>query len=152
VSQSINGSFAIRDGQWKLLLCPGSGGWSFPKPGADDTTGMPEFQLYDLASDPGEKTNLVADHPDRVTKMKAMIGADADPGLPSSGGRGAVSSRAMFCSWRIRSRVTPNSWPTSSRVRGLLSSEAETGVDDLALALVENLEQVVELACACSCG
>jgi arylsulfatase A len=73
VSQSINGSFAIRDGQWKLLLCPGSGGWSFPKPGADDTAGMPEFQLYDLAKDPGETTNLVADHPDRVAKMKAMM-------------------------------------------------------------------------------
>lgn len=73
VSQSINGSFAIRDGQWKLLLCPGSGGWSFPRPGADDTTGMPEFQLFDLSSDPGEKNNLVADHPDRVAKMKAMM-------------------------------------------------------------------------------
>lgn len=73
VSQSINGSFAIRDGQWKLLLCPGSGGWSFPKPGVDDTAGMPEFQLYDLAKDPGETTNLVTDHPDRVAKMKAMM-------------------------------------------------------------------------------
>lgn len=73
VSQSINGSFAIRDGRWKLLLCPGSGGWSFPRPGADDTTGMPEFQLYDLAADPGEKNNLVAEHPDRVAKMKAMM-------------------------------------------------------------------------------
>lgn len=73
VSQSINGSFAIRDGSWKLLLCPGSGGWSFPKPGADDTSGMPEFQLYDLAADPGEKNNLVASEPDRVAKMKAMM-------------------------------------------------------------------------------
>jgi arylsulfatase A len=73
VSQSINGSFAIRDGQWKLLLCPGSGGWSFPKPGADDTSGQPEFQLYDLATDPGEKTNLAEQHPDRVAKMKAMM-------------------------------------------------------------------------------
>jgi arylsulfatase A-like enzyme len=73
VSQSINGSFAIRDGQWKLLLCPGSGGWSFPKPGADDTSGQPEFQLYDLATDPGEKTNLVEQHPDRVAKMKAKM-------------------------------------------------------------------------------
>ncbi len=73
VSQSVNGSFAIRDGQWKLLLCPGSGGWSFPRPGTDDTAGMPEFQLYDLATDPGEKTNLVGQHPDRVAKMKAMM-------------------------------------------------------------------------------
>jgi hypothetical protein len=34
---------------------------------------MPEFQLYDLAADPGEKNNLVAEHPDRVAKMKAMM-------------------------------------------------------------------------------
>ena len=73
VSQSINGSFAIRDGQWKLLLCPGSGGWSAPRPGADDTSGLPDFQLYDLAADPGEKNNLVAAHPDRVAKMKSAM-------------------------------------------------------------------------------
>ncbi len=73
VSQSINGSFAIRDGEWKLLLCPGSGGWSVPRPGADDTSEMPDFQLYDLSADPGETTNLVAEHPDRVAKMKAAM-------------------------------------------------------------------------------
>jgi arylsulfatase A-like enzyme len=73
VSQSINGSFAIRDGLWKLLFCPGSGGWSAPRPGADDTGGMPEFQLYDLAADPGETTNLVAAQPERVAKMKAAM-------------------------------------------------------------------------------
>jgi len=73
ISQSINGSFAIRDGQWKLILCPGSGGWSFPKPGADNTTGLPDFQLYDLSADPGEKNNLVAAHPDRVATMKAAL-------------------------------------------------------------------------------
>ena len=85
VSQSINGSFAIRDGQWKLLLCPGSGGWSFPKPGADETTGMPEFQLYDLATDPGERTNLVAAHPERVAKMKAMMEEAIERGRTSQG-------------------------------------------------------------------
>ena len=32
IHHSINGSFAIRKGKWKLALCPGSGGWSEPKP------------------------------------------------------------------------------------------------------------------------
>ncbi len=73
ISQSINGSFAIRDGDWKLALCPGSGGWSPPRPGKDDTTGLPEFQLYNLKSDPGETKNLLADHPDRVATMKAAL-------------------------------------------------------------------------------
>jgi arylsulfatase A-like enzyme len=73
ISQSINGNFAIRDGTWKLCLCPGSGGWSAPRPGKDDQIGLPEFQLYDLSRDPGETTNLVAQHPDRVAKMKASL-------------------------------------------------------------------------------
>jgi arylsulfatase A len=71
IYQSINGSFAIRDGQWKLALCPGSGGWSYPQPGRDDQRGLPAFQLYDLSVDPAEKTNLVQSHPERVTKLKA---------------------------------------------------------------------------------
>lgn len=33
VHHSINGSFAIRKGEWKLILAAGSGGWSFPRPG-----------------------------------------------------------------------------------------------------------------------
>jgi hypothetical protein len=31
VHHSINGSFAIRQANWKLIFCPGSGGWSKPK-------------------------------------------------------------------------------------------------------------------------
>jgi arylsulfatase A len=73
ISQSMNGSFAIRDGEWKLALCPGSGGWSPPRPGKDDTTGLPEFQLYNLKTDPGETQNLVAQHADRVATMKAAL-------------------------------------------------------------------------------
>jgi arylsulfatase A len=73
ISQSINGSFAIRDGHWKLAFCPGSGGWSAPRPGRDNQDGLPAFQLYDLSSDPGETTNLVEKHPERVAKMKAAM-------------------------------------------------------------------------------
>ncbi|MCB1086416.1 MAG: sulfatase-like hydrolase/transferase, partial [Verrucomicrobiae bacterium] len=73
VSQSINGSFAIRQGKWKLALCAGSGGWSPPRPGKDDHSGLPEFQLFDVSTDPGETKNLSAEHPDRVASMKAMM-------------------------------------------------------------------------------
>ena len=31
VHHSIEGKFSIRQGRWKLELCPGSGGWGRPK-------------------------------------------------------------------------------------------------------------------------
>lgn len=73
ISQSINGSFAIRDGQWKLALCPGSGGWSDPRPGRYDPASLPPYQLYDLSQDPGETKNLAAEQPERVEEMKARL-------------------------------------------------------------------------------
>ncbi len=73
VSQSIGGYFCIRDENWKLALCPGSGGWSNPRPGRVDMSKFPPLQLFDLNTDPGEQTNLVANHPERVEKMKSML-------------------------------------------------------------------------------
>lgn len=73
IFQSVNGSFAIRDGDWKLALCPGSGGWSYPRPGRDKTADLPPMQLYDLANDPGETSNLIAEHPERVKTMQAAM-------------------------------------------------------------------------------
>ncbi len=85
ISQSIGGQFAIRDGQWKLCVCPGSGGWSRPRPGRDDMTDLPPMQLYDLASDPGEENNLIALHPDRVASMMAMLRQTIDDGRTTAG-------------------------------------------------------------------
>ncbi|MGC8642813.1 MAG: sulfatase family protein [Isosphaeraceae bacterium] len=73
VNHSINGSFAIRQGRWKLALCPGSGGWSFPRPGIDDVSGLPDVQLFDLAADRAETTNVQADHPEVVARLSAVL-------------------------------------------------------------------------------
>lgn len=55
VHHSIDGSFAIRQGKWKLLLSSYSGGWSAPtKP----QSGTSVFQLYNLEDDPKETNNL----------------------------------------------------------------------------------------------
>ncbi|MBN3584016.1 arylsulfatase [Algoriphagus aestuarii] len=73
VHHSINGSFAIRQGDWKLILAKGSGGWSFPKPGDPTEAELPDVQLYDLSTDPGETTNLQAENPEKVAKLKALL-------------------------------------------------------------------------------
>jgi arylsulfatase A-like enzyme len=87
VHHSINGSFAIREGNWKLELCADSGGWSAPRPGSKDAQGLPAIQLYDLSDDIGEKRNVQADHPEiveRLTKLLEKYVADgrSTPGAP----------------------------------------------------------------------
>ncbi len=62
VMHSIRGAFAIRRGDWKLALCPGSGGWSSPVPGKEPTD-APRRQLFDLRSDPAEEHNLIEHFP-----------------------------------------------------------------------------------------
>jgi arylsulfatase A-like enzyme len=73
VESSINGSFGIREGQWKLAFCPDSGGWSYPRPGRDKTDGWPRFQLFDVVADPAEKTNLLAEHPEIVQRLGHLM-------------------------------------------------------------------------------
>jgi len=87
VHHSINGSFAIRQGNWKLELCSGSGGWSAPKPNTAEAKKLPAVQLYDMTADIGEKTNTQADHTelvDRLTHLLEKYVADgrSTPGAP----------------------------------------------------------------------
>ena len=73
VHHSINGSFAIRQGNWKLVLCPDSGGWSAPRPGSPDAKALPPVQLYDLSQDIGETHNVQALHPEIVTRLTNLL-------------------------------------------------------------------------------
>lgn len=57
-----NGRFAIRQGNWKLELCPGSGGWGLPGDPEALKEGLPPFQLYNMHNDIGEKINLFHGH------------------------------------------------------------------------------------------
>ena len=58
VHHSINGSFAYRKDDYKAIFCPGSGGWSFPRPNAPIIDSLPPEQLYNLNSDIAEEKNL----------------------------------------------------------------------------------------------
>ena len=70
---SVNGFYAIRQGKWKLILCPGSGGWSYPTPVQASELDLPAFQLYNLYEDIGETKNLLYDHPDVADSLKRMM-------------------------------------------------------------------------------
>ncbi len=87
VHHSINGSFAIRQGDWKLVLCSGSGGWSSPRPGTEEEAGLPGIQLFNLDADPGETENLQRDYPGKVAELTRLMGqyileGRSTPGLP----------------------------------------------------------------------
>lgn len=73
VHHSINGSFSIRQGSWKLCLCPDSGGWSAPRPGRDKTGQLPPIQLFNLEVDLAEKINVQHQHPEVVERLTALL-------------------------------------------------------------------------------
>ncbi len=110
VHHSSEGEFAIREGRWKLILCPGSGGWSPPtrspspwtqsKP--DSFEGLPPFQLYDLESDPAETTNLAAKHPEVVQRLGKLMRGYIERGRSTPGAAQKVEGLAKWSEteWR----------------------------------------------------
>ena len=73
IHHSINGSFAIRKGNYKFIFCPGSGGWSTPKPSHNETKNLPKFQLYNLDNDPSESNNLYGKLPELEKELISIF-------------------------------------------------------------------------------
>lgn len=73
VHHSIDGMFAIRQGNWKLELCAGSGGWEAPKEPAALKLGLPPIQLYDMRNDIGEQRNVQSANPDTVERLSKLL-------------------------------------------------------------------------------
>jgi len=67
VSTSSGGTPAFRSGTWKYIAAPGSGGWG---KGGDPSQPV---QLYNLADDIGEATNLAASMPDKIAQMQSLL-------------------------------------------------------------------------------
>ncbi len=85
IHHSINGSFSIRQGKWKLELCPGSGGWSKPKPRSQEAKQLPGVQLYDLEQDISERHNLQAENPEIVARLTKLLQSYIDKGRSTPG-------------------------------------------------------------------
>jgi len=86
VHHSFNGSFSIRKGKWKLEMCPGSGGWSYPRPGKE-CEGLPPIQLYNLSTDIGERRNVYDAHPMVVNELKSLLTRYVENGRSTPGAR-----------------------------------------------------------------
>ena len=94
VHSSMDGSLSIRRGHWKLEMCAGSGGWSYPAPGPD-YAGLPPLQLYDLDADIGERQNVAATHPEIVEELTDLLTryireGRSTPGAAQSNAGGAL--------------------------------------------------------------
>lgn len=69
ISQSGGPMFAIRQGDWKLVLGTGSGGRQLPKGKAFEKP----YNLFNLTSDPSETTNVIDQHPDIAKQLEAQF-------------------------------------------------------------------------------
>lgn len=76
IHHSVNGMFAIRDGQWKLVAGTGSGGRQNPR-------GKPfekPFMLFNLEADLSESHDVADAHPDIVERLTSQLTAIMDSG------------------------------------------------------------------------
>lgn len=72
VHHSVDGVFAIRKGDWKLILGLGSGGFTAPKK-IEPVEGGPQGQLYNLKDDPSEANNLWLEKPEIVEELTKLL-------------------------------------------------------------------------------
>lgn len=72
VHHSGGGMFAIRSGDWKLVLGLGSGGFTRPA-FVNPKPGEPAGQLYNLATDRQETMNVYAQHPEIVRSLTEKL-------------------------------------------------------------------------------
>jgi len=85
ICHSASGYFVVRNGKWKLLFCRGSGGWSPPREREAAKLGLPPTQLYNLSVDPKERANVVAEHPEVVKQLTAILRRFVERGRSTPG-------------------------------------------------------------------
>jgi arylsulfatase A-like enzyme len=72
VHHSMDGMFSIRQGEWKLCLGRGSGGFSTPRR-IEPNPGEPPGQLYHILGDQRETENLYHERPEVVNRLTALL-------------------------------------------------------------------------------
>lgn len=103
VHHSVEGHFAIRDSRWKLILCPGSGGWSSPMVSAALKEGLPTEQLYNMSNDKEERHNLAQDNPEKVKELRQTLQHLIDRGRSTEGPKVSNDAKIVLEKWKKKS-------------------------------------------------
>lgn len=77
---SGGGKLAIQKDEWKFIDCLGSGGFTAPSV-VQPVEGGPEGQLYNLAKDPLESTNLYLKEPLKVKELSVLLNRTKQQGF-----------------------------------------------------------------------
>ena len=86
IHHSVNGSFAIREGDYKLIMCGGSCGWSYPRQNDQAALdSLPPYQLYNLKDNPEETNNLLYEEEDIVARLKSLLAEQIKAGRTTPG-------------------------------------------------------------------
>ena len=72
IQHSLDGLFAIREGDWKYTPVLGSGGFTSPKL-IEQEPSEPNGALYNLSSDIGETINLISDEAETVARLHGRL-------------------------------------------------------------------------------
>ena len=84
------GLLALRKGDWKYIRGGEAPGWvdprhnRYPNPLSTPMPPRNEPLLFNLADDPGETTDLVAEHPEKLEEMRAVLKEITERERPSS--------------------------------------------------------------------
>ncbi|MBK1833948.1 sulfatase family protein [Roseibacillus ishigakijimensis] len=100
VHHSHAGHFAVRTREWKLVLCPGSGGWSAPRPAVALKKGLPTQQLYRLPESLAERDEQQEDHPAKAAELRALLQDLIAHGRSTPGPKLANDAPIVLEKWR----------------------------------------------------
>ena len=90
VSHSVNGEFAYREGDWKIVF-------KMPGKNLDESRGKPTIvELYNLSDDTAEKDDLADKHPEIVQRLTEQLQSLVDRGRSRPGPVEQNDTRARF--------------------------------------------------------
>ncbi|MBN2138362.1 MAG: sulfatase-like hydrolase/transferase [Sedimentisphaerales bacterium] len=78
IHHSANGTFAVRDGKWKMVFADGSGGREKP-PGKPFRK---PYSLFDIQRDPSETANLIDQYPQIAERLEKELSRIRQPDTP----------------------------------------------------------------------